>query len=69
MFQDIKMIVSLYNDITPTVSKYWEGPVEMATHTNSEIEAYSCVGGDVSCNYAPAIPSPADAWSGTINNA
>ena len=69
MFQDVKMIVSLYNDIIPTVSKYWEGPVEMVTYTNSEIEAYSCVGGDVSCNDAPAVPSPADAWSGTINNA
>jgi hypothetical protein len=69
MFQDIKMIVSLYNDITPTVSKYWSGPVEMATYTNSEIEAYSCVADDVSCNAAPAFSSPADAWSGTINNA
>jgi hypothetical protein len=69
MFQDVKMIVSLYNDVTPTVSKYWEGPVEMATYTNSEIEAYSCVADDVACNAAPAVPSPADAWSGTINNA
>ena len=41
--------------------------VEMSTYTNSEIESYSCVGGDVSCNDAPAVPSPADAWSGTIN--
>jgi hypothetical protein len=41
----------------------------MATYTNSEIEAYSCVAYDVSCNAAPAVSSPADAWSGTINNA
>ena len=26
MFQDIRNLQSLYNDITPTVSKYWEGP-------------------------------------------
>ena len=43
--------------------------VEMSTYTNSEIESYSCVAGDVACNAAPAVPSPADAWSGTINNA
>jgi hypothetical protein len=43
--------------------------VEMSTYTRSEIESYSCVGGDVACNAAPAVPSPADAWSGTINNA
>jgi len=43
--------------------------VEMSTYTRSEIESYSCVAGDVACNAAPAVPSPADAWSGTINNA
>ena len=43
--------------------------VEMSTYTRSEIESYSCVADDVACNAAPAIPSPADAWSGTINNA
>ena len=68
MFQDIRQIVSLYNDITPTVSKGWSGPVEMPSYTNALIEAYSCVAGDVACNAAPAVPSPADAWSGTINN-
>jgi len=43
--------------------------VEMSTYTRSEIESYSCVADDVACNAAPAVPSPADAWSGTINNA
>ena len=47
MFQDIRTVTTLFNDITPTVSKYWSGPVEMATHTNSEIETYSCVADDV----------------------
>ena len=41
----------------------------MPTYNNSLQEAYSCVAGDVACNAAPAVPSPADAWSGTINNA
>ena len=41
----------------------------MPSYTDSLIEAYSCVGGDVACNAAGAVPSPADAWSGTINNA
>ena len=68
MFQDIRTFTALYNDITPTVSKYWTGPVEMSTYTNSEIEAYSCVAGNVACNAAPAVFSPADAWSGTVNN-
>jgi len=26
MFQDIRNVTSLFNDVTPTVSKYWEGP-------------------------------------------
>jgi hypothetical protein len=26
MFQDIRTITTLFNDVTPTVSKYWEGP-------------------------------------------
>ncbi len=68
MFQDIRTFTALYNDITPTVSKYWTGPVEVSTYTNAEIEAYSCVGGNVACNAAPAVFSPADAWSGTVNN-
>ena len=51
MFQDIRTFTALYNDITPTVSKYWTGPVEVSTYTNSEIEAYSCVAGDVACVY------------------
>ena len=41
----------------------------MNTYTASEVESFSCVAGDVACNAAPAIFSPADAWSGTINNA
>ena len=40
----------------------------MPTYNNSLQEAYSCVAGDVACNAAPAVPSPADAWSGTVNN-
>ncbi|EKX43518.1 hypothetical protein GUITHDRAFT_110638 [Guillardia theta CCMP2712] len=68
MFQDIRCYVSLFNDVTPTVSKYWSGPVEMSTYTHSEIEAYSCVAGDVACNAAPAVISEAGNWSGTMNN-
>ena len=67
--QDIRTATMLFNDVTPTVSQYWTGPVEMPTYTRSEIEAFSCVAGDVACNAAPAVPSPADAWSGMINNA
>jgi len=26
MFQDIRTVTTLFNDVTPTVSKYWEGP-------------------------------------------
>jgi len=59
---------ALFNDVTPTVSKFWSGPVEMPSYTHAEMEAYSCVAGDVACNAAPAVPSPADAWSGTVNN-
>ena len=55
MIQDVETIVS-NNDIAPTVSKYWTGTVEIVDYTNSEIETYSCVGGDVSCNDAPAVP-------------
>ena len=117
MFADIRQFVTLYNDITPTVSKFWEGPgwccacliaclcchrvspgtagttvtrvlslshpcvsslsltraalcspVEMPSYNNALREAYSCVAGDVACNAAPAVPSPADSWSGTVNN-
>eukprot|EP00287_Rhodomonas_sp_CCMP768_P006856 CAMPEP_0196717300 /NCGR_PEP_ID=MMETSP1091-20130531/683_1 /TAXON_ID=302021 /ORGANISM="Rhodomonas sp., Strain CCMP768" /LENGTH=69 /DNA_ID=CAMNT_0042057573 /DNA_START=156 /DNA_END=365 /DNA_ORIENTATION=+ len=68
MFQDVRTFTSLYNQITPTVSKFWSGPVEMSTYTASQIEAFSCVAGDVGCNAAPAVESPADAWSGTVNN-
>lgn len=28
MFADVRSFTTLYNDITPTVSKYWEGPGE-----------------------------------------
>ena len=69
MFPDIRNVTSLFNDTTPTISQYWSGPFEIPTYTRSEIEAYSCVAGDVACNAAPAVPSPADAWSGMINNA
>ncbi|EKX44208.1 hypothetical protein GUITHDRAFT_109995 [Guillardia theta CCMP2712] len=58
----------VYNDITPTVSKNWSGPIEMPQYTKALIEAYSCVGGDVGCNAAPANPTAADTWSGTRNN-
>ena len=113
MFADIRQLATLYNDITPTVSHYWEGPgwccaclhafvataspreptvarvlslanpclyslsltraaqffpVEMPTYNKALREAYSCVAGDVACNAAPAVPSPADSWSGTVNN-
>ena len=55
-------------DVTPTISKNWSGPIEIASYTRAEIEAYSCVADDVACNAAPAVPSPADSWSGTVNN-
>jgi len=136
MFALICRVQCLYNDITPTVTPYWEGPgwcqclfafvfaatassscdlsaslppfpfflsllpappsfpplprfsfqplllsptlskpniialfiaVEMPSYTNALKEAYSCVGGDVACNAAPAIPSPADSWTGPNN--
>ncbi len=47
MFQDLRTFTALYNDITPTVSKFWTGPIETNTYTRSLIEAYSCVAGDV----------------------
>ena len=53
----------------PPHHRFWTGPVEMPTYINAQKEAYSCVAGDVACNAAPAVPSPADAWSGQINNA
>jgi len=28
MFADVRHLQTLYNDITPTVSKFWEGPGE-----------------------------------------
>ena len=40
----------------------------MPQYKNALIEAYSCAGGKVSCNAAPAVYSPADAWSGSKNN-
>ena len=40
----------------------------MPTYTQSEIESYTCMMDVVPCNAAPAVPSPADAWSGTVNN-
>ena len=52
-------------DIAPTASKYWTGTVEIADYTNSESEAYSCVGCDVSCNDAPAVPPPPGAAPST----
>lgn len=51
------------------IFSFWSGPVEIPTYTRAEIEAYSTVADDVSGSAAPAIPSPADAWSGEINNA
>jgi hypothetical protein len=52
-----------------SIRSYWEGPVELPTYTRAEIEAYSTVADDVSGSAAPAVPSPADEWSGQINNA
>jgi hypothetical protein len=26
MFSDVRSFTTLFNDVTPTVSKYWEGP-------------------------------------------
>eukprot|EP00281_Chroomonas_sp_CCMP1168_P022467 CAMPEP_0206228972 /NCGR_PEP_ID=MMETSP0047_2-20121206/9447_1 /ASSEMBLY_ACC=CAM_ASM_000192 /TAXON_ID=195065 /ORGANISM="Chroomonas mesostigmatica_cf, Strain CCMP1168" /LENGTH=69 /DNA_ID=CAMNT_0053652237 /DNA_START=40 /DNA_END=249 /DNA_ORIENTATION=+ len=68
MFATVRQYSALFNDNTPTVSHFWTGPVEQATYTNSEIEAFSCAAGDVACNAAPALPSPADSWSGMTNN-
>eukprot|EP00285_Hemiselmis_virescens_P010447 CAMPEP_0173382292 /NCGR_PEP_ID=MMETSP1356-20130122/4791_1 /TAXON_ID=77927 ORGANISM="Hemiselmis virescens, Strain PCC157" /NCGR_SAMPLE_ID=MMETSP1356 /ASSEMBLY_ACC=CAM_ASM_000847 /LENGTH=69 /DNA_ID=CAMNT_0014336549 /DNA_START=19 /DNA_END=228 /DNA_ORIENTATION=- len=68
MFQDIRNLALLYNDITPTVSHGWEGPIEMPSYIKCLQEAYSCVADDVACNAAPAVPSKADEWSGMTNN-
>ena len=40
----------------------------MSSYVDSQVEAYSCVAGDVACNAAPATASAADFWSGTIKN-
>jgi hypothetical protein len=32
-----------YNQVTPTISKYWTGPGELASFTAAEHEAYDCV--------------------------
>ena len=32
MFSDVRSFTALYNDITPTVSKYWEGPGNISLH-------------------------------------
>jgi hypothetical protein len=45
----------------------WSGPVEMPSYINAQKEAYSCVAGNVACNAAPAVPSPADSWHGPNN--
>ena len=52
--------------IDPTRTPNWSGalPTGFPTYYNSETESYSCVAGAVRCNAAPAIPSPADAWTG-----
>eukprot|EP00284_Hemiselmis_tepida_P006478 CAMPEP_0174925804 /NCGR_PEP_ID=MMETSP1355-20121228/8158_1 /TAXON_ID=464990 /ORGANISM="Hemiselmis tepida, Strain CCMP443" /LENGTH=69 /DNA_ID=CAMNT_0016171761 /DNA_START=42 /DNA_END=251 /DNA_ORIENTATION=+ len=68
MFQDIRNLVSLYNDVTPTKSHFWEGPIELPSYICALKEAYSCVAGDVACNACPAVPSEADKWSGMTNN-
>jgi hypothetical protein len=39
----------------------------MPTYIHAQQEAYSCVAGNVACNAAPAVPSPADAWHGPNN--
>lgn len=64
LLQDVRQMLAImdgkfYNDITPTVSKFWpeDFPIEMESYTKCLVEAYSCVGGDVACNAAPAIPS------------
>jgi hypothetical protein len=52
--------------IDPTRTPNWSPalPTSFATTINSETQSQSCVGGDVGCNAAPAIPSPANAWTG-----
>ena len=52
--------------IDPTRTPNWSAalPTSFATTINSETQSQSCVGGDVGCNAAPAIPSPANAWTG-----
>jgi hypothetical protein len=52
--------------IDPTRTPNWSPalPTDFVTYVNSETQSQSCVGGDVGCNAAPAIPSPANAWTG-----
>ena len=52
--------------IDPTRTPNWAAsiPTDFTTYVNSETESQSCVGGSVACNAAPAIYSPADAWTG-----
>jgi len=66
--QDIRTLqqldIPVYID--PTRTPNWSGalPTDFSTYINSETQSQSCVGGDVGCNAAPAIPSPANAWTG-----
>ena len=66
--QDIRTLQSLDVPvyIDPTRTPNWSPalPTDFSTYVNSETQAQSCVGGDVGCNAAPAIPSPANAWTG-----
>jgi hypothetical protein len=61
-------VICLYSPvyIDPTRTPNWSGalPTDFSTYINSETESQSCVGGSVACNAAPAIPSPADGWTG-----
>ena len=66
--QDIRNFQSLDFPIylDPTRTPNWPAslPTNFGTYINSETNAQSCDGGDVGCNASPAIPSPANAWTG-----
>ncbi len=66
--QDIRTLqqldIPVYIDPTRTPNWAASLPTDFTTYVNSETESQSCVGGSVSCNAAPAIYSPADAWTG-----
>ena len=41
-FHEIQQFTNLFNDVTPTVTQYWTGPVEVPNYTLAESQAAGC---------------------------